>query len=292
MAKKGMASSNRNILIILGTISILTALLASSCGSGGNSALNAADATASANLSPSTMAFTSKAVGTATSAQTVTVTNSGSADMNVSGIAMGGTNPGDFSQTNTCGSTIAAGANCAINIVFKPTASGTRTANVSLSDDASSSPQTVSLSGTLATTTANISPASVTLGSEPLGTASAVQAVTVSNTGTGSLSLTGVSVAGANANEFSQTNNCGSSLNPGSSCTVSVTFKPSAAGSATAGVMIADTAPNSPQTVTLSGTGMAPVASPRPPACRSETRASAPPARPKPSRSRTPALNR
>ncbi len=181
--------------------------------------------------------------------------------MNVSGVTIGGADAGDFSQTNTCGSTIAAGANCAVSVVFKPTASGTRSANVSLSDDASGSPQTVALSGALATTTDTVSPTSVALGSEPLGTASAAKTITVSNTGTGSLSLTGISVSGTKSSEFAQTNTCGSSLSAGSSCTVSVTFKPSAAGAATASVMIADTAPNSPQTVALSGTGMAPVAS-------------------------------
>jgi hypothetical protein len=200
-------------------------------------------------------------VGTATSSQTITVSNSGSAVMNVSGVTIGGADAGDFSQTNTCGSTIAAGANCAVSVVFKPTASGTRSANVSLSDDASGSPQTVALSGALATTTDTVSPTSVALGSEPLGTASAAKTITVSNTGTGSLSLTGISVSGTKSSEFAQTNTCGSSLSAGSSCTVSVTFKPSAAGAATASVMIADTAPNSPQTVALSGTGMAPVAS-------------------------------
>jgi hypothetical protein len=61
---------------------------------------------------------------------------------------MGGTNPGDFAQTNICGSTVAMGANCTINATFTPTAAGSRNASVSISDNASGSPQTISLSGT------------------------------------------------------------------------------------------------------------------------------------------------
>jgi trimeric autotransporter adhesin len=221
----------------------------------------AAQSAPSTDLSPSTITFSSAAVGTATSPQVVTVTNSGNADMSVSSIAISGTDAGDFSQTNNCGASLAAGTSCSISVTFKPAATGTSTAAINLSDDASGSPQTVALSGRIATTVANVSPASLSLGSVPLSTASAVQAITLSNTGSGSLSISSVAVSGADAANFTETNNCGANIAAGDKCTISVTFKPAATGTRTASVEVADTAPNSPQTVTLSGTGMAPVAS-------------------------------
>jgi fibronectin type 3 domain-containing protein len=85
--------------------------------------------------------------------QVVTLTNTGSAalTMSSSGIAFGGTNPGDFSQNNTCPtspSTLAAGSNCTINVTFAPTQAGARSASLNITDNAFDTPQNVSLSGT------------------------------------------------------------------------------------------------------------------------------------------------
>jgi hypothetical protein len=62
-------------------------------------------------------------------------------------VSITGTNPGDFSETNTCGTSVAAKGTCSINVTFKPTASGTRSANVSIADVGGGSPQTVALTG-------------------------------------------------------------------------------------------------------------------------------------------------
>jgi hypothetical protein len=87
-------------------------------------------------------------VGTTSAAQSVTLTNTGTATLNITGIGLAGTNSGDFSETSTCGSSVAAGANCSIGVTFAPTATGSRSASVFISDNASGSPQTISLSGT------------------------------------------------------------------------------------------------------------------------------------------------
>jgi hypothetical protein len=68
--------------------------------------------------------------------------------LSITNIGLTGTNPGDFSQTNNCGSSVLAGANCAIGVTFAPMAAGARSASVSITDDAGGSPQTVNLSGT------------------------------------------------------------------------------------------------------------------------------------------------
>ncbi len=102
------------------------------------------------------MSFGNQNVGSASSAQAVTLTNSGTTPLSISSIALTGTNAVDFAQTNTCpsgSSTLAAGSSCTINVTFTPGANGTRSASLTLTDNASDSPQSVALSGTGTTTT-------------------------------------------------------------------------------------------------------------------------------------------
>jgi hypothetical protein len=87
-------------------------------------------------------------VGTTSPPKTVTLTNMDTAQLNFTAISITGTNAGDFAETNTCGSSIAAGANCTITVTFTPTATGKRTAAVTIGDDGGGSPQKVSLTGT------------------------------------------------------------------------------------------------------------------------------------------------
>jgi hypothetical protein len=82
------------------------------------------------------------------SAQTVTLTNTGSATLSITSVTVTGTNASDFTESDTCGNSVATGANCRIAVMFTPAASGARTAALSIADNASGSPQTVSLSGT------------------------------------------------------------------------------------------------------------------------------------------------
>jgi hypothetical protein len=94
--------------------------------------------------SASSVSFGGVAQGTSSSAQAITLTNIGTAVVSISGIAASG----DFSQANTCGGTLAINATCQVSIVFTPTAIGQRTGTLTVSDNATSSPQTVTLSGT------------------------------------------------------------------------------------------------------------------------------------------------
>ena len=89
--------------------------------------------------------------GAPSAAQTVTLTNTGSADLTISGIAFTGTNSSDFSQTNNCPTNpnkLAAGSNCTINVTFAPAQAGARSASLSITDNATGNPQSVSVSGT------------------------------------------------------------------------------------------------------------------------------------------------
>src|SRR5438270_144035 len=98
-----------------------------------------------ASVSPTSLTFGSQTVGTTSAAQTVTLT--------ITSIVASG----DFAASNTCGGSLAAGGNCSISVTLTPTASGTRTGSLSVTDNATGSPQTVSLTGTGSSTAADFS---------------------------------------------------------------------------------------------------------------------------------------
>jgi hypothetical protein len=113
-------------------------------GSGTGTGGGGGGGTATVAASPSSLTCASTTVGATSGAQSVTVTNSGSAAATVSGVAV----TGDFAQTNNCGTSIAAGASCSVSVTFKPTTAGTRTGTLTVTSSATNSPTTVSLSGT------------------------------------------------------------------------------------------------------------------------------------------------
>ena len=100
-------------------------------------------------------------------------------------------------------------------------------------------------------------PTSLTFAAQPIGTTSAPQSITVSNTGTGSLFINSAATRGANPLDFTQVSDgcSGLTLAAGTSCTVSITFSPTASGARSATFILTDNAPASPQTVPISGTG-------------------------------------
>ncbi|HEV2378441.1 MAG TPA: alkaline phosphatase family protein [Terriglobia bacterium] len=95
-------------------------------------------------FSPVSLTFGKQAVGTSSAPQTVTLTNSGSATLNITGAKTGP----DYSQTNTCGTSVAAGASCTFSVIFKPTKTGPLNESLTIADNASGSPQSVKLLGT------------------------------------------------------------------------------------------------------------------------------------------------
>lgn len=103
---------------------------------------------ATADLSASSLTFSGTVVGSTSAAQSVALTNNGNTALTVTGIATSGANSRDFAVTNTCGASVAAGANCAVSATFKPTAAGTRTATIAITDSATSGTQTITLQGT------------------------------------------------------------------------------------------------------------------------------------------------
>lgn len=207
----------------------------------------------SATLSPSSLMFPVRRVGSPSPSKAITLTNTGNVTLTISSITITGASAGDFSQTNNCGSSVGAGASCTINVTFLPTAAGSRTAAVSVADNAPDSPQSAALSGT--GTVVVLAPASLNFGAQQVGTRSPAKSVTLTNIGSSALNITSITLSGVNAADFFQTNNCGSSVAGGASCTIRVTFRPSATGARSASISITDDGGGSPQKVQLSGTG-------------------------------------
>jgi hypothetical protein len=348
--------------------------------------------------SASTLSFGDVNSGSTSAAQTVTVTNPGTSAVSVSSVSV----TGDYTQTDTCGSSIAAGGSCTVSVRFAPTSGGPLTGTLSVATSAPGSPLTVALSGTGVTATTNLalgqpatassdyesyvpgnvtdgntstywessdgagypqtltvqlpsvesigslqlylppatdwstrtetlsvlgssngttfsqivgsssytfnpatgnevtislpsgttaeyvelsftantgwsaaqlselevfsgggggtgptgtaltaSPSSLSFGNENVGSTSSSQSVTVSNPGSSAVSMSSIGVTGP----FGESNNCGTSLAAGASCTVGVTFAPTASGAATGTLSVNSSAPGSPLTVALTGTG-------------------------------------
>src|SRR5205807_3296635 len=118
-------------------------------------------------------------------------------------------------------------------------AAGEPSANLTVNDDAPGSPHPVPLAGSaVAAPQAAFDPASLTFSSHTVSSASAAQVVTLSNPGSAPLAITSIGLSGANAGDFSQTNTCAAALAAGAKCSISVIFKPSAAGSRSATLTI------------------------------------------------------
>src|SRR2546422_251431 len=200
-------------------------------------------------LSPSPVpGFGNQNVSTTSAAQAVTLSNPTGTALSITSITFTGANPGDFGQTNTCVSSVAAGGNCTINVTFTPTATGSRSATLTVTDNASNSPQTSGVSGT-GTALPSLSPSPVPdFGGQNVGTTSAAQAVTLSNPSGTALTITSIGFTGTSSGDFGQTNNCPlspSTLAANATCTINVTFTPTTTGSRNATLTVTDNASNS-----------------------------------------------
>jgi hypothetical protein len=214
-------------------------------------------------LTPTPLTFASTKVGSTSAAQTATLKNtSTSAALTITsgGITITGTDASSFIKTTTCGSSLAAGASCTISVSFKPAATGTLTATLSVADNATGSPQKVSLTGTGAAAPTNsitLSPTTLAFPTTVVAATSEAQPVTVKNTGTATVTLTKIALAGASPASYEELNTCPATLASGASCVVFVAFKPASAALLKATLDVTDSAAGSPQAATLSGTGTA-----------------------------------
>jgi hypothetical protein len=210
-------------------------------------------------LSPQEINFGNQPLGSASDPITVTLINEGSAALSISSI----TSSGDFSQTNTCGTSVPGGAGiCAIQITFTPTSVGLQTDQITIADNAlggTTQAITVTGNGVLTGGSLLLSPTKLTFAAQTINTTSpTVQTALLINNGNQAVTITNILASGG----FGQTNNCGTnfptvpaSLNVGQTCTISVSFTPTSTGNITGNVNITSNAANSTTSLSLSGTG-------------------------------------
>jgi HYDIN/CFA65/VesB-like, Ig-like domain len=227
------------------------------------------------NLSVNQLSFPAQGQGTASPSQLVVLANTGEADLSISAITIDGENRADFAQTNNCPvspGVLAPRARCEIRVTFNPTVMGTLSGVLNVADNASGSPQSVSLKGlsTAPGPVASFAPANLVFGNQPQGTSSAVRLIVFTNAGSGILNINSpISINGPAAGEFliqAVRNGCPSDtgqLAPKAGCQIGVVFAPATLGGKSAQVLIVDDAPGSPHSIELSGTGTPPSGAPK-----------------------------
>jgi hypothetical protein len=198
-------------------------------------------------FSPTSLSFPNQTVGVSSSPQTTTLTNSGSLPLTITSIQITGADSGDFGQTNNCPSSLQPNNSCTISVTFTPIATGSRSAAVSVTDNAPGSPQSVPLTGVGTPASVTLSPPSLSF-AQILGTTS--QSQTIQLSASYAISITSIEASA----EFGQTNNCGKGLPPGGKCQILVTFAPTTSGTQSGTLTINDSGADSPQTAALSGT--------------------------------------
>ena len=213
----------------------------------------------SVTVSPTPLPFGNVAINSTAAAMALTITNNSTTGVTLVSSVISGTNSSEFVISGTtCGTTLASGASCSSSIAFTPLATGARSATFTLTDTGAGLTQTAALTGTGVTASAVLltPSSSVTFANQALTTTSAPQIVTVKNSGNATLNIASILLGGANAADFGKTSTCGTTLAVSASCTITVTFTPSASGMRNATVTLTDDALDSPQTLLLSGTGV------------------------------------
>ena len=198
-------------------------------------------------LTPPALAFGNQTMGSTSVAQSVTIKNTGATSLSLTFAASGSyikSNP----ASGACGSSLAGGASCTVDVQFSPAVLGSIDGSVSVSYSGANSPQVVSLTGT-GIGQVTFSPSSIAFSPQQVDTTSPVKKVTVTNNSSSAVSVSSI-VPSA---DFKETNTCSSSIAAGKTCTISVSFAPTRGGSVSGSVIITDSATNSPQIVDLSG---------------------------------------
>jgi len=211
-------------------------------------------------VSPASVDFGTQLVGATTAPQTITLTNNNSTALSITNIAVVATTPPapatDFAIAagGNCGASLAAGASCTVNVTFTPSVTSAESAQLVFTDVDPSSPQSATLTGTgtNSASVALLTPTSLTFPGQLVTTSSAAMSVMLKNAGNLALNISSISTTG----DFSiPSMPCGASVPVGMTCTIMVTFKPTATGNRTGTLSVTDDANGSPQTVSLTGTG-------------------------------------
>jgi sugar lactone lactonase YvrE len=215
-------------------------------------------ATASGFFAPSSIAFGNQTVGSTSNTWGMTLNNTSSVDMTsliftpASGVS------GEFTEVNSCGTTLAANSTCSISVTFTPNSTGIQTGSLGVTYSGGGS-LTAGFTGTGVAPTAALAPSSLDFGSVAQNSTSSPQVATLTNTSAGPVKNIGFAGSGAFTATAGGSTPCGTTLAAGSSCTIAVTFAPTAVQSYTGTLTVTSTAGT--QTVSLTGKGVSSAAS-------------------------------
>ncbi len=210
-------------------------------------------------LSQSALTFANTQVGSASAAQSILLTNTGTTTLHVLGTFA----PADFTTTTTC-ATLLPGGTCSLSVAFTPTSASTaslRAGTLEVQSDATDSLEFVSLIGSSSAAPLTLSPATLNFGSVDLGSSSTLSLSVANNSGS-PVTFTGVSAIGDYSVAGGTCPANGSTLAAGSTCSLQVTFTPSATGTRTGTLNLSSNATALPLTVPLTGVGVQVVLSP------------------------------
>lgn len=225
-------------------------------GSAVNLVVSTGAASVTVSVAPTSLAFGNQALNLISTGMTVAITNTGTVVLPIGSITLTGTNPGQFSWSTSCPSQVPVDGACTATVVFKPTATGTKLATLTIALGGGAADRTVALSGIGVRSSFSVSSTSLTFGNVARGTTSIPRTVTIMNTGIVVLPMTSITLTGTNSGQFARTNNCPAQVEVGGSCTVDVVFKPTSKGSKTATLKVTPGGGASAKTVALSGTGI------------------------------------
>jgi hypothetical protein len=212
-------------------------------------------------LSTTGLSFGAQKLATTSGDKYVTLTNTGGADLIITGLAKSGGNSGDFTMTHDCPlspSTLPAAANCDVEVTFTPTAAGPRKSLLTIAHDAAGSPHRVLLTGI--GSALSVAPANINFPDRQVGTTSPPSVITLTNLGSSPLHIWSSTISGGHAVDFSRANSCPAppaTLAGGASCNLNVTFTPGALGAHAAPLSISHDGGGSPAAVGLTGNGTA-----------------------------------
>ncbi|HWK82131.1 MAG TPA: choice-of-anchor D domain-containing protein [Caldimonas sp.] len=211
-------------------------------------------------LSSTTLTYADTQLGS-TSAQSVTVRNSGNLALTFSAFTFGGAMPADFQRSGTCDTAapLAIGAQCTLTVTFAPTALGLRTATLTIASDASNGAATITLSGNGVPVPApqvSLNPTTLDFGTQTTGGIYPSRRVRLGNSGTADLAISSIVVAGSGFADVSA-GPCPATLAPGAGCDIDIVFAATAAQSYSGTLTVTSNAAGSPHVTVLKGVGSA-----------------------------------
>jgi hypothetical protein len=213
---------------------------------------------AAASFSASSIDFGGQPIGAATASHFVTLTNTGDVPLPFDGLSLDGGDAGEFDgDPGTCGDEIAPHDSCQVGAVFHPSSRGAHSTTLIVNYGSTGGSQRITLTGAgQGPAIATLSATTITFPGQPVGVISAPQYITLTNTGDVPMSFSGIAAGGIDPADFSGLTYCAATIAPGDSCRLGGTFTPGATGARSATFYVYDSADATPQSITLTGTGI------------------------------------